>query len=183
MGGGLVVAALLSAVFLWINGDESHGPLYDSRYTASSIGFTVDVDVPFAWAYTLLSNHGRSTVQLREADLVDSSGIQVIRAFVAPGSAARKHPVTSPTFTLSTDLVPLDEARMLPGENLLLVLKLEVSQPGEFTARGVSVSYDAEDTTFDIEYPDWIRVCTPASETESCDSQHLPAQDPPVVAG
>jgi hypothetical protein len=145
------------------------GPLFDPTYMGSRIGFTVDPNVPFSWAYTTVVNSTNSSVTLSQAELISpTSGLSTLSTWIAPPGHGGQLRVNSPTFKRLPFMAPLAGATLQPGGASILILEMEVPANGAYSANGISLDYSTGGSAFRVSYPDKIRVCAPTSLTKPC---------------
>lgn len=177
LGAG-VACLLLAGVGTWAwmaRRTQTPGPLWDSTYQASSIGFFVNPDVSFTYAYTTFHNSGAAPASLSSVHLITpTAGLSIANAFLLPASQGRLVPVNAATFKQMPGLLPLEGASVSPGSSFLIVLEMRVPVAGAWSAHGIGLDYSAGGSSYQTNYPDLIHVCAPDVARGSCPSQPLP---------
>ena len=151
------------------------GPLWDATYQASSIGFSVNPDIPFTYAYTTFRNSGAVAASLAEVQLLSPTrGLSIADSFLLPASEGHLVPVNASTFHQTPGMVPLTGASVGPGSSFVIVLELRVPTKGIWSTKGLGLDYFAGSSRYRADYPDLIRVCARAGAKGSCPGQPLP---------
>nr|MDQ3643078.1 hypothetical protein [Actinomycetota bacterium] len=86
------------------------------------------------------------------------------------------HAAEYPPTGLEGSLHPVEGYVVPPGEDLNLLVGLQVLSPGAHLVRGIRLDYQVDEVPYIATIPDSFRLCAPISEFPSCEpvSESIP---------
>ncbi|GGK61116.1 hypothetical protein [Ornithinimicrobium pekingense] len=136
-------------------------------------GFHVAVGEPVTDTFEVLLNHGDKPARITSVELVDTPRqLRLVDALIGGGrtESHQFEPQFPPTHDALGPLVPAEGAVLQPEKaqeaeggaltGYLLVMGLEVTQPGKWVRGGYRVAYEVEGRPYSLEVVAEVTLCT-----------------------
>lgn len=155
------------------------GPLQIAPST-TDYGSVSNVGQSHTYGELLLRNSGSEPVTLIAASIVEGNpNVSLLGVLAADPHELESlvgHTSEYPPAGLEESLHPVEGYVVPPGEDLNLLVGLQVLSPGAHLVRGIRLEYRVDEVSYLATIPDSFRLCAPISELLSCEpvSESMP---------